>query len=182
MATTTAMSPSGTSHRSTPSVRKARLRGAQTLRYRFQRALRGTATRTDEENPKAGTAREKGGHEEWPELKISDINADPGRFHGKEIQIAGRVTQSIGALGKGVYLLNDGSGSLWVYSDKLGVPSAVWSSTRKLWIDPKGHLIKTRGPEDIARCPFRIAIVSTGLFFHDSEENMLALMCWRDEV
>ena len=55
--------------------------------------------------------------------KISDINADPGRFHGKEIQIAGKVTQSIGALGKGVYQLNDGSGSLWVYSDKLGVPS-----------------------------------------------------------
>ena len=55
--------------------------------------------------------------------KISDINADPGRFHGKEVQIAGKVTQSIGALGKGVYQLNDGSGSLWVYSDKLGVPA-----------------------------------------------------------
>jgi len=55
--------------------------------------------------------------------KISDINADPGRFHGKEIQIAGQVTQSIGALGKGVYQLSDGTGSLWVYSDKLGVPS-----------------------------------------------------------
>ena len=47
--------------------------------------------------------------------------------------------------------------------DRLGIPSAVWSSTRKVWIDPHGHIIKTRGPEDIARCPFRIAIVSTGL-------------------
>jgi hypothetical protein len=55
--------------------------------------------------------------------KISAINADPGSFHNKEVQIAGEVTQSIGALGKGVYLLNDGTGSLWVYSDKLGVPS-----------------------------------------------------------
>jgi len=55
--------------------------------------------------------------------KISDINADPGSFHDKEVQIAGEVTQSIGALGKGVYQLRDGSGSLWVYSDKLGVPS-----------------------------------------------------------
>jgi hypothetical protein len=55
--------------------------------------------------------------------KISDINADPGRFHGKEVQIAGKVTQSIGALGKGIYQVNDGSGSLWVFSDKLGVPS-----------------------------------------------------------
>jgi hypothetical protein len=55
--------------------------------------------------------------------KISAINADPGSFHNKEIQIAGEVTQSIGALGKGVYMINDGTGSLWVYSDKLGVPS-----------------------------------------------------------
>jgi superfamily II DNA or RNA helicase len=56
-------------------------------------------------------------------------------------------------------------------SDMLGIPSAVWSSMKKVWIDPKGHVIKTRGPEDIARCPFRIAIVSTGLIFHDSEER-----------
>lgn len=56
-------------------------------------------------------------------------------------------------------------------TDKLGIPSAVWSSTKKEWIDPKGHVIKTRGPEDIARCPFRIAIVSTGLIIHNSEER-----------
>ena len=56
-------------------------------------------------------------------------------------------------------------------TDKLGIPSAVWLSTKKVWIDPKGHIIKTRGPEDIARCPFRIAIVSTGLIFHDSDER-----------
>ena len=56
-------------------------------------------------------------------------------------------------------------------TDRLGIPSAVWSSTKKIWIDPKGHVIKTRGAEDIARCPFRIAIVSTGLIFHDSDER-----------
>jgi superfamily II DNA or RNA helicase len=56
-------------------------------------------------------------------------------------------------------------------SDKLGIPSAVWSSTKKVWIDPDGHVIKTRGAEDIARCPFRIAIVSTGLIFHESDER-----------
>ena len=54
--------------------------------------------------------------------------------------------------------------------DKLGIPSAVWLSAKKMWVDPKGHLIKTRGPEDIAHCPFRIAIVSTGLIFHESDE------------
>jgi superfamily II DNA or RNA helicase len=56
-------------------------------------------------------------------------------------------------------------------ADKLGIPSAVWSSQKKVWIDPKGHVIKTRGPEDIARCPFRIAIISTGLIIHDSDER-----------
>jgi hypothetical protein len=55
--------------------------------------------------------------------KISAINADPGSYHNKEVQIAGEVTQSVGALGKGVYMISDGTGSLWVYSDKLGVPS-----------------------------------------------------------
>ena len=33
-------------------------------------------------------------------------------------------------------------------ADKLGIPAAVWSSGKKVWIDPKGHLIKTRGAED----------------------------------
>lgn len=56
-------------------------------------------------------------------------------------------------------------------ADKLGIPSAVWSSTKKLWLDPRGHEIRTRGAEDIARCPSQIAIVSTGLIFHDSEER-----------
>ena len=56
-------------------------------------------------------------------------------------------------------------------TDQLGIPSAVWSSTKKVWIDPQGHIIKTQGPEDITRCPFRIAIISTGLIVHDSEER-----------
>ena len=55
--------------------------------------------------------------------------------------------------------------------DKLGIPSAVWSSTKKVWLDQNGHEIRTRGPEDVAQCPARIAIVSTGLIFHDSEER-----------
>ena len=56
-------------------------------------------------------------------------------------------------------------------SDKLGIPSAVWSSNKKVWLDPKGHTIKTRGAEDIARCPYRIAIVSTGLIVHGTDER-----------
>ena len=56
-------------------------------------------------------------------------------------------------------------------ADKLGIPSAVWSSTKKLWLDHRGHEIRGRGPEDIVRCPSQFAIVSTGLIFHDSEER-----------
>ena len=59
--------------------------------------------------------------------------------------------------------------------DKLGIPSAVWLSAKKVWVDDHGHIIKTRGPEDITRCPFRIAIVSTGLIFHDSDERRFLL-------
>lgn len=55
-------------------------------------------------------------------------------------------------------------------ADKLGIPSAVWSSGKKLWLDERGREIRTRGAEDIARCPAQIAIVSTGLIVHDSEE------------
>jgi hypothetical protein len=59
--------------------------------------------------------------------------------------------------------------------DKLGIPAAVWSSTQKVWLDPHGHVIKTRGAEDIGRCPYRIAIVSTGLIFHGSDEREVLL-------
>ena len=59
--------------------------------------------------------------------------------------------------------------------DMLGIPSAVWLSTRKEWLDHNGHTVKTRGPEDVVRCPFQIAIVSTGLIFQDSEERGLLL-------
>jgi hypothetical protein len=40
-------------------------------------------------------------------------------------------------------------------ADKLGIPSMVWSSTKKVWLDHRGHEIRTRGAEDIARCPRR---------------------------
>lgn len=60
-------------------------------------------------------------------------------------------------------------------NDRLGIPSAVWSSGQKVWIDPHGHTIKTRDTEDITRCPFRIAIVSTGLIFHTSDERRYLL-------
>ena len=54
---------------------------------------------------------------------IEKINRDPGRYAGKEVTIAGRVTNSFGALGTGVFELEDGTGRMWVVSEKYGVPS-----------------------------------------------------------
>jgi hypothetical protein len=54
---------------------------------------------------------------------IEGINRDPGRFVGKDVTIAGRVSNSFGALGTGVFELDDNTGRMWVYSQRYGVPS-----------------------------------------------------------
>ncbi len=54
--------------------------------------------------------------------KISDIERDPSKYANKDVTIAGRVATSYGALGSGMYQVDDGSGSMWVYSQSYGVP------------------------------------------------------------
>jgi len=57
-------------------------------------------------------------------INIGVINADPGRFDGKEVTVAGRVTSfSIGALGLGFYQIDDGTGKIYVLSEKRGAPT-----------------------------------------------------------
>lgn len=53
---------------------------------------------------------------------ISKINADPGRYHNKEVAVVGRVTNSYGILDRGVYEIDDGTGRMWVVTTR-GVPS-----------------------------------------------------------
>jgi hypothetical protein len=53
---------------------------------------------------------------------IGKINGDPYRFAGKEVTIAGRVSNSFGALGTGVFELQDETGRMWVFSERYGVP------------------------------------------------------------
>jgi len=55
--------------------------------------------------------------------KISDINQDPGRFAGKDVTIAGEVTNAFGALNQGAFEVDDGTGRLWVVSSGFGVPA-----------------------------------------------------------
>jgi hypothetical protein len=59
-----------------------------------------------------------------PRESIARINQDPGRFAGKEISIAGRVTDSFGAMGSGVFQIDDGTGTMWVFSERYGVPAS----------------------------------------------------------
>ena len=53
---------------------------------------------------------------------ISRINADPGRYRNREVAIVGRVTDSYGVLGNGAYEIDDGTGRIWVVTQR-GVPS-----------------------------------------------------------
>ncbi len=49
---------------------------------------------------------------------INQIKADPGRYANKEVAVAGTVVRSYSVLGKGAYEIEDGTGKLWVVSEK----------------------------------------------------------------
>jgi hypothetical protein len=52
---------------------------------------------------------------------IHQIKADPNRYEHREVGIRGHVVRSYSILGRGAYEVDDGTGKLWVVSDK-GVP------------------------------------------------------------
>lgn len=54
---------------------------------------------------------------------ISDILRDPAYYSNREVAVVGTVTHSYGALGTGVYEIDDGTGKLWVFAESTGVPS-----------------------------------------------------------
>lgn len=54
---------------------------------------------------------------------IADIERDPARYASKEISVAGTVSESWGALGTGMFQIDDGTGKLWILSSGYGVPS-----------------------------------------------------------
>ncbi len=57
-----------------------------------------------------------------PRESIQAINQDPGRFHGREITVAGRVVNSFAVMGVGAFEIDDGTGRLWIFSERYGVP------------------------------------------------------------
>lgn len=54
---------------------------------------------------------------------IADLTRDPGRFMNKEVAVKGTVVESFGAMGMGMYKVDDGTGTLWVLSERYGVPA-----------------------------------------------------------
>ena len=56
--------------------------------------------------------------------------------------------------------------------DKLGIPSAVWSSQKKVWIGVEGQFLSPKGEAKyIKQCPYQIAIISTGLMMQQREQG-----------
>jgi hypothetical protein len=55
------------------------------------------------------------------EKSINQIKAEPSRYANREVGIRGQVTESFSVLGRGAYQVDDGTGKLWVISER-GVP------------------------------------------------------------
>ena len=59
-----------------------------------------------------------------PRVSVEKLNRDPGRYAGREVAVAGRVVDSFGALGRGVFQIDDGTGTIWVLAGQYGIPGA----------------------------------------------------------
>ena len=54
-------------------------------------------------------------------ITINKVLADPSRFRDRDVTVSGEVADSFSVTSRGAYRIKDGSGELWVVSDK-GVP------------------------------------------------------------
>lgn len=54
-------------------------------------------------------------------VTINTVLADPSRYRDRDVTVSGEVADSFSVTSRGAYRLKDGSGELWVVSDK-GVP------------------------------------------------------------
>lgn len=55
-------------------------------------------------------------------VRIGRILADPSRYQNRSVAVEGRVTNVVGALNVGVYQVDDGTGKIFVVSNR-GVPT-----------------------------------------------------------
>jgi hypothetical protein len=54
---------------------------------------------------------------------IKTLLSDPGKYDGKDVQVAGQVEQSIGALGFGAYEVQDQTGTIPIVTQGGGAPA-----------------------------------------------------------
>ena len=52
---------------------------------------------------------------------INQVLADPSRYRDRQVRLSGAVVDSVSLVNRGAYRIDDGTGQLWVVSDK-GVP------------------------------------------------------------
>ena len=52
---------------------------------------------------------------------VNQVLADPSRYRDREVRLSGAVVDSYSLVDRGAYRIDDGTGQLWVVSDK-GVP------------------------------------------------------------
>jgi hypothetical protein len=52
---------------------------------------------------------------------VNQLLADPGRYRNDTVKLSGEVVDSYSVANRGVYLIDDGTGRLWIVSEK-GVP------------------------------------------------------------
>ncbi|MFQ5691219.1 MAG: hypothetical protein ACE5HQ_13220 [Gemmatimonadota bacterium] len=55
-------------------------------------------------------------------LPIGQLLDDPYRYDGRDVRVAGEVVRSVGAVGYGVYQVDDGTGALTIVSRERGAP------------------------------------------------------------
>lgn len=92
---------------------------------------------------------------------INQIKADPNRYAQHEVGIEGQVVRSYSVLGKGAYEVDDGTGKLWVVSDK-GVPR---TGTR---VAVKGKIKDGFNLGSIVKLP---EMISSGMVMIESEHR-----------
>ena len=92
---------------------------------------------------------------------INEIRADPHRYADRDVGIEGNVVRSYSVLGRGAYEVDDGTGKLWVVSDK-GVPR---TGTR---VAVKGKIKDAFDLGSVVKLP---EAVSSGMVMIESEHK-----------
>jgi hypothetical protein len=90
---------------------------------------------------------------------INRIMADPHRYANREVGVRGEVIESYSVVGRGAYRLDDGTGRLWVVSEK-GVPR-------------KGAKVVTRGK---IRDGYNLGDLGTLIKLPERFQNVLVLV------